>query len=193
VKANSKLLTTLKATAEIFNKQLSDTAALMFIADLADYPDQAVIDSLARCRKELRTFPTISDIVSRIDDGRPGPEEAWAMIPKDEESSIVWTDEMAEAFGVARGLIDEDPVAARMAFKEAYVKRTQDARAARKPARWTVSLGNDKNGREAALREAVSRGRLTAPEAQALLPDLSLPSTDVRALVSSVMNQLEIT
>lgn len=161
----------LQAMAEISGKQLSDAAAAMFLADLRGYPEASVKAALSRCRKELRTFPTIADILARIDDGRPGVEEAWTMLPGDESQSCVWTEEMSEAFGAVRAQLERDPIAARMAFKEIYPRLVTEARASRKPARWIVSLGHDRSGRELALRDAVTRGRLTEAQAVALLPE----------------------
>lgn len=173
---DQKLLEIVKATGEIYGKQVSLAAALMFLADLDNYPSDAISASLAMCRKELKTFPTVSDVIARIDDGRPGVEQAWAMIPKDEYSSVVWTSEMAEAFGVCRMMINKDPIAARMAFKEAYLRLMAEARSAGRPPDWKPSLGFEKSGRVAAISEAVQKGRITHEVAQNLLPDYSIPS-----------------
>jgi hypothetical protein len=169
--ADVQLVQALMITAELYGRAFSPEAAKLLVADLEGIPVAQVLAALARCRKELRAFPTLADILARISDGRPGPEEAWAMLPKDESSSAVWTEEMAEAFATARGLLATDEVAARMAFREKYAALLADARAARRPARWTASLGHDAKGREAAVTEAVQKGRIGADEARALLPD----------------------
>jgi hypothetical protein len=76
-----------------------------------------------------------------------------------------------EAFGVARAVLDGgDEVGARMAFKDAYARIVQEARRAKKPAGWTVSLGWDVEGRQEPIRKAVAAGLLPAPSAAALLP-----------------------
>lgn len=84
-------------------------------------------------------------------------------------ASVVWTQEMAEAYGVALPLLDE-PVQARMAFLEAYRDRVRAARDSGAPVRWVPSLGTDPHGREAALVAAVGAGRLSVSHATALLP-----------------------
>lgn len=170
---DSRLIEALRGTAEIYGRQLSPGAAAMFLADLSRYTADQVLKALSRCRIDLRTFPTVSDIVSRIDDGRPGAEEAWAMIPKDEESSVVWTEEMQCAYATARALLAEDPIAARMAFRETYVKLVADAKAVNRPARWSPSFGHNKLAREQALHIAVQNGRISVDEAQVLLPDFT--------------------
>jgi hypothetical protein len=128
--------------------------------------------ALSRCRKELKPGQfCVEAIISRLDDGRPGPEEAWAMLPHDEYKTVVWTEEMSGAWGVAYPLLNEgETVAARMAFKESYNRLVTEAREKRVPAKWTASLGHDKAGREVVLLEAMQKGRLTANQVQGLLP-----------------------
>ena len=167
----SDLLEAIAVTAELCGRVLSPAAAQMFCADLSPYPAPQVVAALARCRKEVRGMLTVQDVVSRLDDGRPGPEEAWAALPKDEASSAVWTDEMSEAFGVAAPLLEAgDKIGARMAFKEIYVARVSAARDAGRPVNWTATLGHDPRGRDGVLIEAVARKRLTLAQAMDYSP-----------------------
>lgn len=166
------LIQALAATAELCGTNLSEAAAKMLLTDLADYDERAVLVALSKCRRELKGRLTLAEIISRIDDGRPGAEEAWAVLPFDESTSVVWTDEMSEAFWVAYPLIQEgEKIAARMAFKESYLRLVADAREHRTPARWTVSLGHDKNGRHPVLAAAVEKQRITPGHARALIPN----------------------
>jgi hypothetical protein len=104
----------------------------------------------------------LQDVASRIDDGRPGIEEAWAMLPQDEDSSVVWTAEMATAWGIASQLLaDGDRIAARMAFKEAYTRLVTQAREAMKPTTWMPSFGHNREGRASAVTDAVRLGRIS--------------------------------
>lgn len=165
------LIQALAVTAELTGTQLSEPAARVMASDLAAYPLQQVLGALTRCRRELKGRLTIAAIIERLDDGRPGPEEAWAMIPQDERTSVVWTTEMAEAFGVAHPLIASgDIIAARMAFRETYAALLTKARADQTPVRWMPSLGHDPGGRRPAIDEAVRKGRLTSAHAAKLLP-----------------------
>jgi len=139
--------------------------------DLSAYPEEQILRALEKCRKELKSKLTVQSIISRIDDGRPGHEEAWAMIPKNESSSVVWTQEMSEAYGIACPLINMgDMVQARMAFIEAYKDRCDRARNDRIVVQWFPSLGHDPQGREHVLMEAVEKGRLSASHVAGLLP-----------------------
>lgn len=125
-----------------------------------------------------RFVPTPADILAQITgqaaaDGRPGAEEAWAMALRfrDETETIVWTAEMSQAWQIARAVMDlGDEVGARMAFREAYTRLVEEARALRMPATWSASLGFDPQRREHAIAAAVMAGRLPHSELQALPP-----------------------
>lgn len=165
------LLEALAVTAELTGTELSEAAARAMVADLQAYPAQQVLVALTRCRRELKGRLTIAAVLERLDDGRPGPNEAWAMIPQDEAGSVVWTQEMAEAFGVAAPLLREGQViAARSAFIEYYDRAIAQARAEIRPPRWFPSLGHDPKQRAVAIEHAVVKGRLTAERANQLLP-----------------------
>lgn len=150
---------------------MSKEAARVFLRELDAFPEPQVLAALHRCMREVKGKLTLSDVVGRIDDGRPTPEMAWSMIPKDEAASVVWTEEMREAYAVARPLIVEgDLVAGRMAFLEAYRAAVQRARDARAPVVWSPSLGHDQAGRELALLDAAEKGHLSVESVRELLP-----------------------
>ncbi len=170
------ILKAVAATYAVVGQEMSDIGMAAIVSELQSYPPVAVMEALTRCRKELRKI-TLADILDRIPSGHPGIEEAWSMVAgllDNEDVSIVWTDEIAQAFGVARHLAG-DKIAARMAFKESYVKAVAEARDKRKGPSWRVSLGYDHHGRKGALEEAVRLGRLPIEHARKFLPDLSIP------------------
>lgn len=182
-----RLLEAVAVTAEMTATELSKAAARMFANDLAVYPVDQVLGALTRCRRELKGRLTLASVIERLDDGRPGVEEAWAMLPMNEDVTVVWTDEMVQAWGIAAPLLtDGDRITARMAFKEKYTQLVQEARTERKPVKWTPSLGRDARGREAALTEAVRLGRLGASHVAGLLPDFSPPHSSVFELQQSI-------
>jgi hypothetical protein len=161
----------LAATAELCGRPLSAAAVGMLVNDLRLFDEAQILGALARCRMELRGPLQASEIIARIEDGRPSAEEAWAMLPRSEQASVVWTEEMAQAWGVAQPLLNAGDRMARTAFEDAYAKAVLVARIEQRPVRWTPSLGSDAGGRERALREAVDKRRLTAAHAEQLLPD----------------------
>lgn len=170
-KASVELLQAIAVTAELTSTELSEGAARVMVSDLGAYPLGQVLGALVRCRRELKGKLTIAAVLERLDDGRPGQDEAWAMIPTDESGSVVWTDEMAAAYGVAAALLSHgDRIAARMAFRDAYSRNVALARADQRPVRWTPSLGRDIRGHEAALDEAVQKNRLSPDHVARLIP-----------------------
>lgn len=117
-----------------------------------------------------RFVPVPADILAQIEglaanDGRPGPEEAWAtaLRAENEFNTVVWTEEAAQAWAIAKPVLDNgDNIGARMAFKEAYQRLTDEARRARRAPAWSASLGFDLEQRAEALLQAHSVGRLPA-------------------------------
>ena len=175
---DSELVDAIAVTAELTGTQLSTGAARVFSQDLAEYPLDGVLAALNRCRREVRGRLTLADVISRIDDGRPGVEEAWMALPYDEARSVVWTDEMCQA---SAGLLgSDDKIAARMAFKERYQALVRTARDRKLPVCWTPSLGHDRAGRESVLLAAVNEGKITLTHARRLAPELPAPDDRAR-------------
>lgn len=168
--AISQMLT---VVAEAMQNSITPAAILLMTDDLMNFDLPVIEKALHRVRRECRQLIP-QEIFARIDDGRPNVEEAWAMLPRDESETIVWTEEMAEAYGVCSALITEgDKVAARMAFKEKYTALLAQSRAEFRRVQWSATLGTDKTAREDALKLAVETGKLSADHARKLLPDLS--------------------
>lgn len=168
----NNILKVLQLMGQMHDKKITEDAAKLMIFDLEVYEEVKVLKALNLCRSELPRFPTIADIIARIDDGRPGSEEAWSLLPKREEDSCVWTEEMREVFEDVRSLIQEDLVAARMAFKEIYPKVLSRARSEGKKVKWSVTLGQDSSGHEKVLIAAIEKNRISFEEANRLKPEL---------------------
>lgn len=184
--ASRELIQAIAVTAELCGRVFSPEAAAVFVGDLAAYPEDQILKALVRCRKEVRGVLTLSDVVGRLEDGRPGAEEAWALLPMTERDSAVWTTEMSQAFGVALPLIDSgEVVAARMAFKETYQRMVSQARDKGVPVSWMVTLGHDPRGRAPVLAKAVELGRLTFDQAQHYAPELTPPAEAVAQIMAA--------
>ena len=94
------------------------------------------------------------------------------MLFRSEADTVVWTEEMATAFDLARPLLAiGDEIGARMAFKDGYKRMVQAARALNRPACWSVSAGWDVARNHLAVERAVRAGLLAAPPTQ---PHLAL-------------------
>jgi hypothetical protein len=171
------------------NNMQSPTAKAMFFRALSQHSIEAIragFDAHVKDPARGRFAPKPADIVAQIDglvadDGRPGAEEAWAMACRasDENDTVVWSEEMAQAFAVCQPLLDMgDQIGARMTFKESYSRQVEDARRLRRPVSWTASLGHDQSKRNTALLEAETRGFLRSGEALRLAP----PRGDMHSL-----------
>ncbi|EXJ14760.1 hypothetical protein [Imhoffiella purpurea] len=179
--------TELLGLLELYGKPAPTDAALaLWWRTLEPFPWSVVSQALSAHAAECQFAPTPADLVGRIRalDGRPAPEEAWSLAIEamDEAATVVWTGEMAEAWGVAAPILETgDKVGARQAFAATYARLVADARRALVPAAWRVSLGNDPERRTVALTRAVEQERLPRQQAAALLPP-PRPDTDVAAV-----------
>jgi hypothetical protein len=186
-----KLHEAIAGTYAVIGQPLTDVQLAILTEDLEGFPLVDVLTALSKCRKELRKLALV-DILDRLPNGHPGPEEAWAIVSQGMEdggATIIWTDEMREAFGVANKLA-EDHVGARMAFKEQYTRLVSEARSARAAPSWSVSLGTDKAHREMAILEGVKQGRLTQAYAQKLLPHDAISTEEAAKLLEQHVPKL---
>lgn len=112
--------------------------------------------------------PRPADIIRRVanmgpSDGHLPADEAWAIAAKamDESETVVMTQEIADAWGVAQEVMRlADEVGARMAFRSAYERRVNESRINGLRPKWFPSLGHDPLKRAAALEAAAERLRL---------------------------------
>lgn len=164
-------------------KPLNDGQAAMFFRAVSAHSLAAVqqaFDAHVKDPQRGRFPPLPADVIAQIDgraadDGRPGADEAWAtaLQARDEAASVVWTGETAQAWDVARHVLEiGDEVGARMAFRDAYNRLVDEARRQRRPIDWRASLGFDPTGRAAAIEAAQVAGLLSHA------PTLALPVPD---------------
>jgi hypothetical protein len=170
---NQDLIKLIAVTAELTGQEFSEPAIEFMLEDLSGYPSEQLVHAFKAIRR-LGLKLTIGNVIKNIDDGRPGAEEAWSMIPRDELSTTVWTAEMREAYGVASPLLYQgDQIGARMAFKEKYEALMIQAKTQGTPIKWTASLGYDKKGREEVLVQAMQQGKLSPSIVMNFLPEAS--------------------
>lgn len=168
-------------TAALLGRGLALTATqrAMYFRALAEHSLDAVraaLDAHIRDPQRGRFFPMPADLIAQLqglaaDDGRPGPEEAWATALRgtDEADTIVWTAETAQAWAIASPVLrGGDEVGARMAFKEAYGRLVDEARRQHVAASWQASLGHDPYRRQQALAAAAALGRIAHSDVPAL-------------------------
>jgi hypothetical protein len=183
-------------------KVVSPTAKALFFQALAEYPLPLVRAAIGAHVKRGKFTPTPGDIVDHIEastngDGRPGPEEAWAiaLASQDERDTVVWTSETAQAWTVARPVMETSgPISARKTFTETYTRLIAASRAQRRPVVWSAHLGWDKAMQAQVLQRATDQGLLPAPSVAGLLPPPEVPelalSPDARAQLAKVKQML---
>lgn len=163
-------------------KPLTSGQATMFFRAVSAFPLDDVRQALDAHTKDStrgRFPPTPADIIAQIEqslaaDGRPGAEEAWAIAVRgvDENVTVVWTEEIAQAWQISRPVFDlGDEVGARVAFRDAYNRLVVEARMAHRKPVWTEALGFDPELRIQAVRHAIALGRLEPAQ----LPLLEAP------------------
>lgn len=182
----AEVIKSLAVVCEVTGTDLSQPAKVFVLEQLAARPARQVLKALSVCAQECRFKLTLADIVQRIDDGRPGAEEAWSSFPKSEQDAGVVTDEMSAAWGAAAPLFESDEVAARMAFREVYEREVRAARAQGVLPVWRVSPGFNRKATESVALEAVKLGKLQPVDVEPyVLPEnrpadwLALPSPPV--------------
>lgn len=190
--ADEDFRSTVAATAALSGSKLSATAIGMLAQDLEDFPREQVLAALRRCRREGVKRLTVSEVIGRIDDGRPAPDEAWTMLPKDDDGSVVWCEEMAAALVLAQGLLDAgDLLAARVVFKEGYARLADEARAAGVAPVWTLRRGGNPDGLERALLTGIAHGRVSSRFALALCPMLGMKSVPIYPLAMGLVQMVQ--
>ncbi len=202
------LLTQVMALGEAFGESLTAERQAIYARSLADMPIDQLSYAIGRAIKELKWFPKVAEIrelartqYGALEDGRPGPEEAWARMPKGEhaeEDSIVWCEEERAAYNACRSLLmSGDQIGARMAFKERYEKELAGARSQQKPVQWIMSAGFNIEHRLSTLAAAVQEKRMTIESALNFVPgerqnDFArmLPAPEAKGLLSGEVNKL---
>ena len=166
---------------EAFGERWTEERQEIYCTSLLDIPQERLRVAFKRACSELKWFPKIAELrelagflPGSANDGRPGPEEAWARMPKGdrmEEETIVWCDEERDAYGACRPLLREgDHIGARMAFKERYEREVSNARAQRRNVHWAISTGFDMESRLTTLADAIKQKRISTVGALPFVP-----------------------
>lgn len=179
--------------ADYHNADLSAQKILHICEDLEGYTLEEIHQSWRKFRKteKGRFMPSVFDLISNIDDGRPTAQKAFAMLPQAEEQTVVWTAEMAAAWRISR----QHPKGSSLAysaFKDEYDSLVLEARKVQQKPRWSVSAGTDGGSRDAVLSEAVNAKRISLDYARQFSPELGAPrsqqlqigSVDVQKLIA---------
>lgn len=188
---------TIYATAEILGHELKPQAVRLMVKDLRQYDASEVSNALSRCRAELKGKLSLQAILERVPSANafPSPNEAWgiALSAQDENDTVIWTDEIAEAMGAARPILDGgDKVGARMAFIEKYARLVDTAKSSNRAPQWQASLGNDPARRQSVIEEGVRKGLLPQRHVETLIepPKARIESEESMASVRNILGML---
>jgi len=175
-----KLVLALMATAEVMGSEIKPNVAVVMVDDLSGYQLADVLQALTRVRREHTgklTLKVILEILASVG-GWISANEAWAIaLPAaDEAATVVWTQEMAKAWAIAKPILDAgDKIGARMAFIPAYERFVEQAKRESRLPHYEISAGWDANMRELAVQNAVTAGLLPPPPQQTALPAPNRP------------------
>lgn len=136
-----------------------------------------------------KAWPSISDVKALVNpSGHPGAEQAWALLApkvKSDAPTVFVTDPMREAYGAALAL-EDDLVAARMAFKETYTAAVAIAEANGIQPHWSMMPGTDARQKELAITEAVKKGIASQEWALKQLP------VEVHPSILQLVNETQV-
>jgi hypothetical protein len=177
-------------------KEIMDVRGMrLYFNSLIDYTIEEVTEGVRAYIKKGKWFPKIAELVECIEAAKPtpkgmarlGPDEAFAVALRalDEEDTVVWSDEIEQAWHSAAPLARSgDMVGARMAFKQAYERITAGKTS---PPRAAVSVGHSASLREDRIKSAVSMGLLTADHPEALRLPAPIDQTSPIAAVAGAL------
>ncbi|UZX96161.1 hypothetical protein ND444_07255 [Yersinia ruckeri] len=167
----------MKATLAIYGKDASKAVLDLYWNALLPYDIDTVRQAFSNWLTDPdqgRFSPKPADIIRNIQTiaGKPdwlSANEAWALaLPaQDEANTVVWTNEIAQAWNIALPIMQEgDKVGARMAFIAAYERLTKAAQGTGRSPEWSVSEGWDKETVKITVERAVTTGLLPRPKAE---------------------------
>ena len=160
-------------------EQINEKVLDVWVRLLADVPLRYVERALELFGRDFnqRHPPTPADVL-RIIEERTGPQwpeanEAWAiaLASMDEDASVVWCAEIAQARSAAMPIFNEgDETGARMAFLESYRGLVEQAKREQRRIEWIASPGHNAEGRQV-LQAAVDRGQIAHSKVERYLPN----------------------
>ena len=188
--------------AAMFGKTMSTTQTAMYFRALSQYPLEAMqlaLDAHVCSAERGRFMPLPADLIAQLEamrfDGRPRAEEAWAVAigAMDENDTIVWTQETADAwYSCANELMQAgDKFNASRGFIAKYDELVLVARKQNKPVVWLVAQGYDKDKRDQVVREAYKAKKISQSQAVALLPHHKSDGESYEAIKTTVSLMIE--
>lgn len=175
---SDKVVEIIGLTIESYGRAASEGVLMLWMEDLLEFPENEILDALKRYREDRRNqkAPTVGQIIALIrrveEDGRPSPDEAWAIIKPlvhNENLSAIVIPEMKDGYSAAWAL-GRDEIGARRAFIDTYNRSVEANRAAGIPCEWGIWPGLDKGMLADVISQGLQDGRLKREDVKHLLP-----------------------
>ena len=170
---------------EFYNKISTKETLRIYWADLAEFSIEQIEHGAMLHRKDPEKcafFPKSGDLIRQINnianqDGRLDWAEAFAscIAAASENRTVVWADEMRDAWFSVCELYELDKIAAKQSFKSIYERLVSDARARRVAVRYSVSLGGSESHQREMIERAIQQGHLSQIAAHRAFPALIAP------------------
>lgn len=167
----------LTALSDYYKSEISKGVMGLYWEGLRQY-DYEAIEKAAWAHTQMpgdagHWMPKISDLTKILaPNAWLAADEVWARMPKSEADSAMMTKESAEAMGAATALLEiGDKVAARMAFKSAYDRLVDQAKAEGRAPVYFASFGTEKSHHSTMLANAVQAGQIELQHAIELAPE----------------------
>ena len=170
----------LKVAFEVMGQDVSREATEVMASRLFRFTYPQVKAAIGRAIDESKYKITVAEIISRIDDGRPSPTQAWQSMSQFKESDAYYVpDEMHRAWcGVSTDMEHADnsiKIACRQSFLETYEKMCQESCDQGKPISYFLSqpqgIGREQKVLEV-ITKAIAQGQITTDKAVAYLPHM---------------------
>lgn len=175
VNINNEFLAIIGGLFEVYNQDISQVKINIYWSTLGQYPIQSLKAAANAWVRKSGFMPKPADLIKILGGSNRhlSADEAWALaiMASDEANTIVWTKEMAQAWGLAQVVYNNgDHIGARRTFIERYERLVDESTLFNKPIEIFVSLGFDKSKRIEAINNAVFSGLLAYDKAAHYLP-----------------------
>jgi len=174
------VLESLTVSLDMMGQDMNEASIQMMARELYSFPFEVVQKALRLAVRECKYKLNLAEIISRIDDGRPSPTQAWQSMSQFKESDAYYVpDEMHRAWcGVSTDMEHADnsiKIACRQSFLETYEKMCQESCDQGKPISYFLSqpqgIGREQKVLEV-ITKAIAQGQITTDKAVAYLPHM---------------------
>ena len=155
-----RLVKKINAILSVYEKFAEPDALQVWVDALSAYPIEEIEAALSMHGKASKFAPRPADIIEIINRKHAGlwktADEAWAVGRQmgNQRLSLMVTDVIFDAMDGLYELLEDDPIAARMAFKSAYERIMQEGKVSGRVPKVHFSPGHDAVQRLEAANEA---------------------------------------